>query len=762
MLLVSRTAAHRPVQRHLNSVGVWIFDDDSTMDAYYIVSTVSKIGKRHGSSCPGPLEHQRRLGKRKMAYELHRFPTPEQSLWSWLSSFREVDYTKWKWEPPRSVDMAPKPCTETARYNWSEWLFSSCSSIKKIANPISFLKFEDQNSFSIQERESALRDSINHGSISKIKDSSQRFNQALRKCLIEGTIHEKEIVKLLHGLIEDFQTKILDPHLAYSLCYSLLNITWEGLTDKNTRTFTSTNSLTSLEILRGLSNLVSTFEVQSLIAAIIQSIPRWDDTTLHRETFQLILQSWTSSWSRDAICMDNCSEVEMASQRLLIATEDIVLKVQHMISEVEKIIFAGNSKALSSYIHELEYQIHLSLNAIKITENFVVPAKLSALNLTKILSYLPTDLLTVLLHDCSRQICEKLQNHVKGYEDVEKYWLLSISQLSKLHESDFLSLLKYIDAHSKSLCLYIYPELLINRWACKKGVENLELIRNIMRVSSFGNQKFTPWICLIDAIYQFFPKKSHFKKIDNIFRLLEELGEFEAIGQVMLGMKDINPRLPVEIVEFVVETVSNYNPEMAWKIVLLSRIMKPGRKYKSKRFPHGDYRTIRYSNCTTFVMWMINDSKINHKYMWRILGIPMHAKYTPRYRNQPSSKPLHPSLIKLYREMATAFAYSKRLSSRAAFRCVMQCWHHLSHHKTPLDSTLTKALVYSGLARCIENKLWVPRERLYWLLSLIKQAEGREIADQVEKAVTEWNEAIAFKQARIMRESNVLNVGLID
>ncbi|KHJ33369.1 putative fungal specific transcription factor domain containing protein [Erysiphe necator] len=766
-ILLYQTTFHQAIQRR-SPIQNALPSDEIIPEINYFLITLPKIYKRYGSFVPGPMESRRRLGKRRMAYNFEMIQNDTVVSWSWWRYFREHDFTDWKWKPPRSISITQEFKSDTSQYSPTDWLLSIFN-VYKSNNTSKCYELEISDDILLYQELSNLRAAIDGGSKEIIFDVCQNLNNTLIRCLRNGILCGKEIEFVIDEASQQFRKNILEADFKNSLCYSFYRTVWEELRTiepKNSAYFISQLTIT---ILKWLSKLHLNLKGQALVASIIQTLPENVIKKVPYENFRNILISWVLSWGDDLNQVDPLECLHRHSEKnhknYISMAEEIISNIKLELSNIDTLISQHKSVyQIKILLCQSKLNILSGLRAIESAENFLTPNNISASNLAKVLTSLPPKIMKTLITDCSKNLCDLFQqNRTIESHNIKKYWLTTISQISTLYNEEFLSMWRFLDKQSESLTKFSYPELFINRWENQCTPEEQAHIRNNMQITNiFPDEEFGPWISLIKVIYKCYPLESHFINIGAVFGMLYGFGKVETLGNIILHMSEIGPRLSAEILEFALEKVIAFNPKMAWKIAMLSPTMKPGRKYRSERFPNGDYRTLRYCYCPDFILWMIRDSKINPKFIWKLLRIPIHLKYSPRYRNQPSNQPLHPKTEALIKVMAVAFANAERLSPRVAFRNVMQCWHHLCHHKTPIDNTIVNALIHSGITRYMESGVWVPESRKNWLFYLLEQVEDSGAVNQANQIVTAWNKKITLSKLWHQRESNVLRVGQID
>ena len=98
--------------------------------------------------------------------------------------------------------------------------------------------------------------------------------------------------------------------------------------------------------------------------------------------------------------------------------------------------------------------------------------------------------------------------------------------------------------------------------------------------------------------------------------------------------------------------------------------------------------------------------------------------------------------------MALAYAKSPHLLPRQAFREVYDCYLALKRERLPLTPDLTKALTHAGVVRFLQAGQWVSTARFTWSLGLVRQIEGQEVADKLDKLVWDWRGELIDQRRR--------------
>ncbi|KAF7196148.1 hypothetical protein HII31_02549 [Pseudocercospora fuligena] len=95
--------------------------------------------------------------------------------------------------------------------------------------------------------------------------------------------------------------------------------------------------------------------------------------------------------------------------------------------------------------------------------------------------------------------------------------------------------------------------------------------------------------------------------------------------------------------------------------------------------------------------------------------------------------------IDLVHLVAHEYAKSCSLRPRVAFRRVWECYRFLQDRGAPITSLLTRAMVTAGVLRPLKDFKRPPTTQVRYVLSLVKQIEGEDVAMKLDQAIwTLW------------------------
>ncbi|KAF4533909.1 Fungal specific transcription factor domain containing protein [Lasiodiplodia theobromae] len=104
--------------------------------------------------------------------------------------------------------------------------------------------------------------------------------------------------------------------------------------------------------------------------------------------------------------------------------------------------------------------------------------------------------------------------------------------------------------------------------------------------------------------------------------------------------------------------------------------------------------------------------------------------------------------IDLVHLIAHAYATQTAFPHRHRFRNVYFCYLWLRDHGASLGPLLSKALVRTAVTGPLENHEWVSTNKLRWVLGLVRQIEGAEVAAQLDHLVWRWRGDVIMQARR--------------
>jgi hypothetical protein len=117
-----------------------------------------------------------------------------------------------------------------------------------------------------------------------------------------------------------------------------------------------------------------------------------------------------------------------------------------------------------------------------------------------------------------------------------------------------------------------------------------------------------------------------------------------------------------------------------------------------------------------------------------------------------------PAHVEVVHLLAYDIANAAVLRPSQAYRGVWACYRWLQDRGAPLQPLISRAIVTAGILRPLQEDLWIPDQRLDYILSIVEKVEGPEDRDQVERLAIRMRTArhqgvLAKRRARYQNSS---------
>ncbi|KAK2783480.1 hypothetical protein FQN52_009600 [Onygenales sp. PD_12] len=121
---------------------------------------------------------------------------------------------------------------------------------------------------------------------------------------------------------------------------------------------------------------------------------------------------------------------------------------------------------------------------------------------------------------------------------------------------------------------------------------------------------------------------------------------------------------------------------------------------------------------------------------------PLKIALSHSWRQQSPPTPRPPGLdpcifpdpfasLRMLHTLALVFACSPKLSPMNSWRLTRWVYRYIVHHSGPVEPVLARALYQAGVVRFREAKMPVPVDRFRFIMDMIRNSEGGEVADGV-------------------------------
>lgn len=95
--------------------------------------------------------------------------------------------------------------------------------------------------------------------------------------------------------------------------------------------------------------------------------------------------------------------------------------------------------------------------------------------------------------------------------------------------------------------------------------------------------------------------------------------------------------------------------------------------------------------------------------------------------------------------MALAYAKAPHLRPIWAFRKVYACYQTLRTEHLPVQPDITRAMTHAGVIRFLLEGEWVSTIRFMQILRLVREVEGEEVAEQLDRSLWDWRREVLGK-----------------
>ena len=745
-MLPRSPACCRAVKRQLLQPSDSIWVSDEVLRHVFQRFVNSRTGKRYGSFVPGPLESRRRLGKRRMAHLTESIPTSAQNAGSLWDFFGEADNMQWQWEAPKV-----RKATGSSAAPLPAWVLDWDTS--PIVLPGLAIEEEtgkqSEETISVEEDIFGLGRKLQTASSDEMLEICDEFNQRFKQSLRLGLVSEATIYSALNTVSWDIRLAFKESGCESN--YRLLSFYqafWDGLATSKVLQPVDLDPETMNRFLFCLGDLPICVAVQNLFqvivrAASITQLGRMDRGVDH------VVQAWARTWLHEHPPGD--------SWLLLAEAERTLSQSSTKITPLQELLHSGKNddlldlSSIRNAFQEIKGMLDRSLEIIVAAEKVIFPSKASIETLSRVLAYLPRDLLYQQLDSCTLHVIQFHNSLENPATDFLYGWLSLVAKIPHLSDKVFANIIKRMEGCKGAPKHLFLGDVVLSRWISQGYVVKGNLTRNTFELSSLdsGPHDLASVLFAVDK-----NREKMFCRTKDLFKLLNDLGRYKDVYGVLARMKDLGLKLPRDLIGPTIEMMSRCDLRLAYRI---HNLFYSGLICGKGLQPHRNPK---------FILAMVNDRDCPTPKIWRVMGIPCYSLLPPSKRTKFSGRRLSPATIELVTKLAIAFAHTKARSQRVAFRNVIQCLHHLRRHNAPITPELTRAVSHAGFTRKILNGRWISKELLNWVLGLIEVAEGTEIAVTIDRAVSYWNDRLEEEQQTEAlakaREMNVLRLGPID
>lgn len=105
--------------------------------------------------------------------------------------------------------------------------------------------------------------------------------------------------------------------------------------------------------------------------------------------------------------------------------------------------------------------------------------------------------------------------------------------------------------------------------------------------------------------------------------------------------------------------------------------------------------------------------------------------------------------IELLNRMALAYAHASHIYPRVALRQVYHCYQLLirRHGRSSLGVDISRAFTVAGVIRPLQESQWVGIVKLKFILKIVREIEGKQVALRVDELIYMWRDELIRKRA---------------
>lgn len=689
-----------------------------------------------------------------MALQSEAAHTPSIGFGALWGSFGEVDRTRLQWQAPTTrTSKAKEPVSKLPKWlaGWGQAAEEAV--VAPLVPPV-----PERRACSFFDELRTFRTAIKYCCEEKRSRLCDEFSRILKQNLILGLDSEEIVSRVLQIIPGEIWTAFSDSEEANRQCLKLFQSMWEGISTCKVMQPSDLSDEILAQMIETLSKLSTCEEVLHLAESIISS-KRMDQVTKIIPSIILFVNSCMHSWSH-LKSTGSCAPLLAVAERAATIAERSVLDLQNLITTVEKESLAPkHSEALRKALEQARKKICQAADAVVKSDDFLIPQRQRFKSLAVLLRHVPGHRRRQVIKACSFQIANPPIYMGLSMALVRNNWLSFIANASNM-TSVILSAWRRLQT-TCAIQEDIASDVILDLWVNQGCFKQPGLIRVLFDViaQKHNSRDYSSLLFAINSAGE-----DSWGRTMSLFKFLDMLGRGRTVQghsyhhtiivKQIARMMRLEMHIPEKIMDETLELMTANNHYDLAKVTLGFFQQMP--TYK---------KPLQLELCPSFVSSMIDDASNSSDRVWNAFGIPV---YEHNYSGSPATHafvdpntpPLSSATIEVVTKMAIQFAHLENRSSRFAFRNVTQCIHFLRRHHVPITPELTRALMHAGITRKILDKTWISKERVKWILSLIEQAEGTEVAKTVDRVVATWNEDVANKtmvqDSKIKRESDVL------
>lgn len=282
----------------------------------------------------------------------------------------------------------------------------------------------------------------------------------------------------------------------------------------------------------------------------------------------------------------------------------------------------------------------------------------------------------------------------------------------------------------------------VNRRACQLG-KTQHIEKEFRHELTLPRARLSPFVTMLQSLGLNLPVNS--KWISPLFSLLREIGRSPTILEIVNFSKVLGFRISTLAIVFAISENAKSQPNVSYRLFksnpnipleacpVVAEII-----IQNPRFDPSTadlYRRDRQKNLSPRKVLVPEPRNIFARFSYDFPRGEHH-----KIRNYRAS---------LLDRMALAYAQALHLSCQAAYRNVYRCYRlHVWYRLGPVNIDMSRALTIAGVLRPLQEGKVVTTTRVCWILKIVKEVEGEEIARGVDELYYKWETEIVHKTKR--------------
>jgi hypothetical protein len=456
-----------------------------------------------------------------MAHLTESIPTSAQNAGSLWDLFGEADNMQWQWEAPKL-----RKATGSSTASLPAWILEWDTSPLVLPG----LAIEEETGKHSEETISVEEDIFGFGRKLQAATSDEmleicdEFNQRFKQSLRLGLVSKATIYSALNTVSWDIRLafKESDSESNYRLL-SFYQAFWDGLATSKVIQPVDMDPKIMNRFLFCLGDLPICMAVQNLFQVIVCAASVTQLGGMDRGVGHVV-QAWARTWLHEqppgnpGLLLAEAERTLSQSSTKLTPLQELLHSGQH-----DDLLDLSN---IRNAFEDIKGMLDRSLEIIVAAEKVIIPLKASIETLSRILAYLPRDLLYQLLDSCTLHVIQFHNSVENPVTDFWHGWLSLVAKIPQLPDKMFANIVKRMDGCKGAPKHLFLGDVVLGRWISQGYVVKGNLTRNTFELSSLdsGPDDLGSVLFAIDK-----NREKMFCRTKDLFKLLNDLGRYKDV-----------------------------------------------------------------------------------------------------------------------------------------------------------------------------------------------------------------------------------------